>query len=224
MWQIKFNNILLCFIALSLLAACTSVPQTHSGIEHSPQSQPFSLAALERSYNQNPESVTAAIDYADALRDADYLNRAAIVLAPFVNSGKPSGAALVEYSAVQLDLGNYITAEEYAQKAIIQNPENYQAYHFLGIALDAQNLHEPAENAFRKALEYWQGDATAVMNDLALNLTTQEKLDEAAEILDRAATLAPNDKDIERNLRILRALQQSHAPRAPKPAYKPPQH
>lgn len=212
------RHIILSFMALTLLAACTTVPQTSTmpSAEQAP-----SLSALEQAYKQNPNNVQTVINYAGALRDAAYLNRAAIVLAPYVHAAKPSEDALLEYSAVQLDLGNYITAEEYAQKAITQNEKNSRAYHLLGIALDAQNQHEPAEQAFRKAIEHWPGNPAIVMSDLAQNLTTQEKVEEAAETMEEAARLAPNNIEIERNLRILRALQQTNVARPPKPSAKP---
>ncbi len=216
------RHVILSLMALTLLAACTTVPQ--NGPEPSATYQPPSLSALEQAYKQNPNNVQTAINYAGALRDAAYLNRAAIVLAPYVHAAKPSEDALLEYSAVQLDLGNYITAEEYAQKAITKNDKNARAYHLLGIALDAQNQHESSEAAFRKAIEYWQGNPALVMNDLAQNLTTQEKVEEASETMEEAARLAPQNIDIERNLRILRALQQTNVARPPKPGAKPATH
>ena len=87
--------------------------------------------------------------------------------------------------------------------------KSYTAYHMLGIALDAQGEHQPAEDAFRKGLEFWQGDPAPILNNLGLNLAAQGFLDEAAEVLRKALATSPNREEIERNLRIVSALRES---------------
>jgi Flp pilus assembly protein TadD len=179
-----------------------------------------SLGYLEKIYKRNSADPQAAINYAAALREAEYLNQAAMVLAPFANDKKGPPAAKTEYAAIQLALGNGKSAEEYAQKAVIQDPNDYRAFNYLGIALEDQGKHKEAERSFRKALDMWQGDPIPVMNNLALNLASQEYLDEAASILEKAQSIAPDRIEVERNLRIVRTLQQSAA-HAPKPTTKP---
>ena len=44
------------------------------------------------------------------------------------------------------------------------------------------------------------------MNNLALNLATQGFVDEAIEILERAQKISPDRIELERNLRIIRTL------------------
>lgn len=180
-----------------------------------------SFAYLEKIYKRKSDDPQAAINYAAALREADYINRAAIVLAPFANDANSPSAAKSEFAAIHLAQGKYDEAEKYAQKAILQNENNYEAYHYLGIALDAKSMHKEAERAFRRGLDYWQGDPTAIMNNLALNLASQGHLTEAAEILHKAQAFAPDRLEIERNLRIVTALQQSNGYKVPKPSLKP---
>lgn len=179
-----------------------------------------SLSILEKIYKRNSEDPVAAINYAAALREAEYLNQASMVLAPFANDKKSPAAAKSEFAAIQLALGNNKSAEEYAQKAVLQDANDYRAFHYLGIALDSQGMHKEAERSFRKALDMWQGDPIPVMNNLALNLAAQDFLDEAVAILEKAQTIAPDRIEVERNLRIVRTLQQS-ARHAPKPGAKP---
>ena len=126
-----------------------------------------SLVLLERVYKRNPDDVTAALKYASALRQFGYLNRAAMVLRPFASASNATTEVKNEYAAIQLAQGNYSTAEEFAQQSIIMDAENYEAFHYLGVALDAQGMHEEAERAFRKGLDYWEGDPTTIMNNLA---------------------------------------------------------
>ncbi len=181
-----------------------------------------SIGYLEKIYKRNSHDVNAAMNYAAALREMDYLNRAAIVLAPFANDAASPAAVKTEYAAIQLAQGNYIAAEEYAQTAILQDESDYKAYHYLGVSLDAQAMHKKAERAFRKGLDHWQGDPTTIMNNLALNLASQGFLNEAIEILQKAQAVAPHRLEIERNLRIVTALQQSSGSyNAPKPTKKP---
>lgn len=164
------------------------------------------LIALEKKYKRDSANPVNALAYATSLRQASYLNRASLVLMPFTKSDDIYTGINTEMSMISLGLGNYDSAEIYAQNAILQNPENYNAYQNLGIALDAKEMHPEAERAFRKGLEHWQGDPTTVMNNLALNLATQGFIDEAIEVLERARSLSPDRIEIERNLRIIRTL------------------
>ena len=180
-----------------------------------------SPAYLERAYKKNPDSEQAAVDYAVALRENGKLALANTVLEPFARENDASSLVTSEYAAVQLADGDYEAAEKYAQKAVITDETNFKAFHRLGIALDAQGMHEEAERAYRKGLELWQGDPTTIMNNLALNLASQGYLDESIEILVKAQDVAPRRKEIERNLRIVTALKQADGVPVPKPHKKP---
>lgn len=233
----KVTHRLLTTAACIMLAACqTTAPApdknsrsakinsaleraAHSAAAKGERKQSFSY--VEKIYKRNSNDPIAATNYAAALRESDYLDRAAIVLAPFANDPNTPSRTKSEYAAVQLALGNYEAAEKYAQKAVLQAPEDGRAYHYLGIALDAQGMHKEGERAFRKALDYWQGDPTSIMNNLALNLTSQNFLEEAIEILRKAKAVSPQKREIERNLRIITALYESQGGRAPKPMAKP---
>jgi len=164
------------------------------------------LLALEKQYKRNSNDPAYALAYARGLRHAGYLNRASMILEPFAKDENAVAGAKTEMSMVALGLGNYDLAEKYAQQAVIQDPADHYAFQNLGIALDAKEMHPEAERAFRKGLENWEGDPTTIMNNLALNLATQGFIDEAIEVLERAKALSPNRIEIERNLRIIRTL------------------
>lgn len=181
------------------------------------------LPALERDYKRNSKNPDTALAYAKALREDEQLNKAVIVLSPFARGKGATSPILSEFSAIQLAIGDYETAENFARKAILKDPNHFRAYQVLGIALDGRGYSKQAEVAFRKGLDLWQGDPTTMMNNLALNLVSQGQLDEASQILQRAAAAAPNRPEIERNLRIVTALQQQPGPpRAAQKADKKP--
>lgn len=180
-----------------------------------------SVSYLERAYKRSPDNEDLAVEFATALRGKDELSKAELVIQPFAKANPPSSAAAAEYAAILLAKGEYEAAEKHAQNAILSDDANYKAYHRLGIALDAQGEYTPAERAYRKGLDLWQGDPTTIMNNLALNLATQGYLAESAEILRKAQAVSPNRVEIERNLRIVTALQQAEGAMVPKPARKP---
>ncbi len=233
-----FRNGLLVMVCL-LAAACQttgSTPGKTSAANHSKVDAALERAAssaaqrgntnqslgyMEKIYKRNSADPEAAMRYASALRGADYLNQADLVLAPFAKDAKSPAGVKAEYAAIQLALGNNKSAETFARKAVAQDPALYESYHYLGIAQDAQGQYEEGEKSFRTALENWQGDPVPVMNNLALNLSAQNKLDEAIDILMKAKEVAPNRIEVERNLRIMTTLQQSMGRDAPKPKRKP---
>jgi Flp pilus assembly protein TadD len=202
------------------LAACGggTQPQTHvvgnsgdmtgSQIDNGP-----SLATLESRYKANSSDQDTAVAYARALREAGRFERARLIVTPFAaKNTKASVPAHVEAASIEAALGNYIKAEDMARKAVLLDPDYGPSYHVLGIALDAQGLHEPAEAAFRKALDHWQGNPSPVLNNLGLNLAASGFIDEALETLRKAQALDPDRIEIERNIRIVSALQNAPVP------------
>ena len=182
-----------------------------------------SMVYLEKIYKRNSEDANAAVNYARALRHNNYLLRALTVLSPFADDADALSSVQNEYAAIQLAQGNYAVAERYARKARVKEADNPLANHYLGIALDAQGDHIEAEKAFRKALDVWEGDPTSVMNNLALNLASQNKLDDALSILQKGQSIAPHKVEIERNIRIVKALKESrvYPTQIPRPKLKP---
>ncbi len=239
----KYSSLVLMLAASTMLAACqtTSSRQTDAQMRSSKIDSVLERAGAgaaargekegsalinEKVYKRNSDSPQSALQYAKSLRESDYLNRAALVLSPFANEENAAPGVKTEFAAIQLELGRYDTAEEYAQQAIVQDGTDYKAYHYLGIALDAKGQHEEAERAFRIGLDNWgqNEDPTPIMNNLALNLASQSYLDEAIEILEKALAVSPNRQEVERNLRIVQALKESGGKakhRTPKPDKKP---
>lgn len=177
-----------------------------------------SLLFLEKMYKRNSDDPDVAVRYGRALREAGDLQRAGLVVGPFArDEDLQSAAAKIEFSSIQAAQGNYMMSEEFARQAVLLDPAAGQAYHLLGIALDAQGRHQQSEVAFRRALDNWEGDPGPILNNLGLNLATQGFFDEALAVLRKAKAASPGREEIERNLRIVTALsQQPHKARAKK--------
>ncbi|MES2729114.1 MAG: tetratricopeptide repeat protein [Pseudomonadota bacterium] len=203
--------------SILLLAGCASTETVHtsrddrsarvsSAIETATtQAQSGSSASAGAIY-KNQNNATNAIRYARQLRREGDFTKASAVLSPFVNDPASSAEIKSEYAALQLELGNYAAAIKYAQMALALKPNDPQAYQMLGIAQDAQGDHVGAEASFRKALSLWKSDKIPVMNNLALALANQNKIDEAVAILQEAKKMGPGRVEIERNLRIISTL------------------
>lgn len=162
-------------------------------------------------YKRNNKDEFAAGRYAKALRESGDLKKAESVLTPFLKGKSPATLTYTEMGAMELETGDFKSAEAYARKAIKADDGNYRAWHVLGISLDAQQEHAGAETAFRKALELWQGDSIPVMNNLALNLAAQGYTDKALNLLYSAKEKDPGRVEIERNIRIIRTLNEPSA-------------
>lgn len=208
---------LLCATALLSLSACsgtsdggpsTSLPgeapkTTDTAILYGEKRESF--ASVERLYNAHPEDELIAARYAKVLRESGDIKTAKTVLDKITKKGAPT-LAFTEQAALYLETGNFEGAEGAARKAIKADSNNYRAWHILGISLDAQQKHPEAQTAFEKALSMWKGDSVPVMNNLALNLAAQGQTDKALEMLTEAKKKDPNRIEIERNIRIIRTL------------------
>ncbi len=167
------------------------------------------LSILEKSYQRDNQNAETATRYAQALRQSGQIEKAEMVLKSFANAPDASIKTQQEYVFVQLEAGHYDIAEEIGKKIVAKDSLSAQAHHSLGIALDAQGKHAEAEKSLRAALDMWEGDPVPVMNNLALNLASQENVKEAVLILKKAKSIAPNRIEIERNLRIISTLNES---------------
>lgn len=166
------------------------------------------VTLLEQLYERSSDDAAIATSYGQALREDEQLNKARQVLLPFAEGEKAFPDAVVELAMVQLALGQYKSAELTSRRAVELDPEQGRAFLALGTALDAQNYHEQAEVAFRRGLQKWNGDPAPLLNNLALNLASQNKLDQALDLLRRAQSESPGRVEIERNIRIISTLKE----------------
>lgn len=179
------------------------------------------LSSSKRAFEKNPTDSFVAARYAKALRESGNLGEAEKIIRSALSMNNPSTLAYTEMGALSLEKGNLKDAENYARKATSIDDKNFRAWHVLAIAQDAQENHEDAETAFRKALSLWKGDTIPVMNNLALNLAAQGYTDQALQLLNKIKEKAPGRTDIERNIRIIRTLNEPSDYKPAKPTTKP---
>lgn len=166
------------------------------------------IVLLEKIYKRNPDDAAVATAYGQALREDEQLNTARQILYPFTEGKNAYPDAVTELAMVQLALGQYKEAELTSRRAVELAPDQGRPYLALGTALDAQNYHEQAEVAFRKGIDQWKGDPAPIMNNLALNLASQNKLDQAIDMLRKAKEISPGRVELERNMRIITTLKE----------------
>lgn len=179
------------------------------------------LTILGQMYSRDPDNQAVAISYAKALRNDEQINPSKRVLEKFTTGENKTSEALTELSITNIALGDFEAAEINAIDAIELSPKNGRAYLSMGTALDAQGKHEKAEKAFRSGIKNWKGDPAPILNNLALNLASQGRLEQSLEILHKAKKISPNRMEIERNLRIISTLQETAGTPPPTPNIKP---
>lgn len=166
-----------------------------------------SLSSIEGQYKSDSDDPVVAVRYAKALRESGDLKGAKSVLLPLAKNDKVGTFANMELSAVYLSEGKFDSSEDAARRAIKFDNLNYRAWRNLGNALDAQEKYKEGESAFRRSLELWgTEDKVPVMNNLALNLAAQGYTDRALTMLYDAQKIDPSRVEIERNIRIIRTL------------------
>lgn len=165
------------------------------------------LDTIAAQYKSNKTNPMLAARYGKALREAGQLKAAKSTLTPLSESKQVATLANTELSAIYLSEADFGRAESFARKAIKADAKNYRAWRNLGNALDAQEKYKDGESAFRKALELWAtDDKVPIMNNLALNLAAQGYTDQALTMLYDAQKIDPDRAEIERNIRIIRTL------------------
>lgn len=182
-----------------------------AGVSEKPEDLKQSLMYYERLYQRNAKDPAIAIKYAELLRKTGELQRARIVLSTHAHAKKALPEVMLEYAGVNAVLGHFDVAEEFSRKAHDSGDKTVRAkaLHILGVAQDAQGRHAQAEKSFRAALENWEGDPAPVMNNLALALAEQGFFDEALDTLHRAYAIAPQRKEISRNIQLVNELRDS---------------
>lgn len=213
-------NKILAFAFLALLTACASGPAptkkgpgAASKADNSAAKAAIasgdvkqSLSLSEKAYKENPKDAEAALNYATALRMAGRETQAKIVLQDFSSSPKANAAILNETTRIALSEGQYKKALATAKNSTQLYSDNAESWNVLGLSYDALDNLKEAEAAYRKSISLGPKDKASVLNNLALNLTLQEKLDKALPVIEEALAMEPGRRELKRNRAMIRAM------------------
>lgn len=207
---------ILAFAFLALLTACATAPAPKKGVSKADKDAVSaaiaagdvkqSLALTEKAYKENPKDAEVALNYATALRMAGRETQAKIVLQDFSSNPKASAAILNETARIALSEGQYKKALATSKNATQLYADNAESWNVLGLSHDALDNLKEAEAAYKKSIELGPRDKASVLNNLALNLTLQEKLDQALPLIEEALKLEPGRRELKRNRAMIRAM------------------
>ncbi|MEO0392772.1 MAG: hypothetical protein AAF213_05955 [Pseudomonadota bacterium] len=162
-------------------------------------------------HHREPGNETLAIKYAQALRRSGSAAQALAVLKPFAEPEIASPKALVAYAKTNLTLKQTAAAVQAARWAIDSDPTYAEAYHVLGITLDALGNHREAQAAYQSALANGIGESHRTLNNLAMSYAQSGELGQARSSLEQAQELATEDQTVQANLTLIRTMEGQEA-------------
>lgn len=175
-------------------------------------------------HKEKPSNRKVALQYAELLRKSERPQEAIKVMSPFAldigGAPKQNAApeALLELASAYIAAGDF-DAGERMLNAVLENQKakkyHIEAYNLMGVVLDTKGQHREAEHMFREALEGWQGNPAAVMNNLALSLASQGLFDQSLTTLRKALVISPDKQEVARNIQIVSDLRDNIVPSAP---------
>ncbi|GEM_PF-1731432 len=157
-------------------------------------------------YYRNPHNEALAIKYAEALRRSGVPDQALAVLKPFAEPESASPDALIAYAKANLQLKRLAAAVQAARWAVDADPNMAEAYHVLGVTLDAMGKHGEAQAAYQSALAYGIGDSHRTLNNLAMSYAQTGQLQQARASLEQAQELDAGDQTVQANLQLIRTV------------------
>lgn len=175
-----------------------------------------SLLFHEELYRRNPQDEAVMLKYTTSLRRSGNVAKARLILSGWASDRNASAEIHVAMAKTVLADGALELAHIHAEKAVEKEGRNPHALHVKGLAEDALGDHEAAEKSLRKALKHWKGPPVKLLNNLALNLSAQQRKIEALEVIDQALIYAPHHPTLKNNRALIAGLNP-----VPKPARRP---
>lgn len=163
-----------------------------------------SLAELARAHTGNPKDARAAIAYARALRASGKAAEAAGVLETAAGGAGGSTPLVVEQGLLALELGHTARAQHLLLQASPGTTTDWRVLSGLGVAYSGLGKQADAQRHFLRALELSPNNP-AVLNNLALSYILERKVEQAEELLRRAAAGEARPR-VAQNLALATAL------------------
>ena len=185
------------------------------------------LERLQSRYEQQTSNPKYAREYAYALSQNRQYDKSYEILVPLAESENFILEDFKTLSFIAAEIKDIKTAQDWLVKALEKDKTDYEARMTLArLYIRDANL-EKANALYAEALTadnplgYNKVQFKQTLNNAIMILIEEHKHEEALTHLLVAKEKYPEDKDVERNIRISRALMQSYGHSAPKPLEKP---
>ncbi len=160
---------------------------------------------LAKASAENPKDPTLARAYVRALKGAGKRAEALAVLESASEANPAETSLGVEQGLLALELGQSGKALNVLRKVASGPVQDWRVLSALGIAASTEGDQREAQRHFAKALELSQNNP-AVLNNLAMSLILERKLDQAESMLRRAAKAGAGRQRVAQNLGLIKAL------------------
>lgn len=138
--------------------------------------------------------------YTGEVKEANDLMRAAVA------RDGADGEFQLEMGRLQVALDRHEEALGFLDRAVELRPDDWHGHSVRGIALDYLGRYDVAQQSYRRALEL-APDHPTVVNNLALSLAQEGRLEEAVTTLETASRHPAATVQVRQNLALLKALQ-----------------
>ncbi|HEY8962991.1 MAG TPA: tetratricopeptide repeat protein [Alphaproteobacteria bacterium] len=167
-----------------------------------------SLGFQAKLYHDDPHNPDKILNYARALRYAGRIDDAKLVIRTPAKGPRATEPMMTEAAMILISAGEYDEALEFAQMAVEKNKKSADAHHALALALSGLEKYEAAQLQFQETVKIWpEGrDQTSVINNLAMSLAAQGKIEEARTAMAMATGEALRSATYQNNRSLLEAI------------------
>ncbi len=155
--------------------------------------------------SETPKEVQTALAEARKLKSTGKSKEAMAYLKKAGEAHPGQRALGVEHGLMALELGQPKQAQQILAKTAPADAKDWRALSGLGIAHASQGQQADAQRYFKQALEIEPNNAT-VLNNLAMSLILDRKVDEAEPLLRKASAVTGAKPEVARNLALAQSL------------------
>lgn len=172
-----------------------------------PQNTSYNKAVqnYKAEYEQNQDSLVAAVEYARALRYIGQSRQALNILEDArARFGEPV-LILTEIGKAYLTEGEFKLAENALNSSLEKEGNNWEAYSALGILYDLQENYDIAVQSYNKAFQLCP-ESASILNNMAMSSAMTGDVIGGKSLLIKASSLRPHSKRIRNNLSLFQRL------------------
>jgi len=196
----------------AILGACAQQPRPDvTGSISSPPAQMSEgdwrkqAESLADRYRQEPNNVSVAVAYAQALRASGQRAQAAAVLQQASIRNPKDKAVLGAYGRALADAGRLAEAFDILGKAHTPDQPDWRILNAQGAVLDQLGRHGEAQRYYQTALGI-EPNEPAILSNLGLSYALSKDLDRAEDTLRKAVTNPRAEPKMRQNLGVVLAL------------------